>query len=102
MTTNKVAGVVKLFKPSAGREPNAVDFIRGGLIDLLINIPENTDNTELTDGYTLRRCAVDYGVALLTNVKTASLFVHSLSHGWSQRMPIKSWDEYLADSKIAW
>jgi carbamoyl-phosphate synthase large subunit len=78
---------------------DACDYLRAGHVDLLINIPESNDSVELTDGYQMRRCAVDFDVALLTNIKCATLFVSSLA--CVKKLHVKSWDEYLTDSKIA-
>ncbi len=53
-----------LLRPQ-GLQPNAIDVIRRGEVDLLINIPESSDHEEITDGYRMRRCAVDFGVSLV-------------------------------------
>jgi hypothetical protein len=58
--------------------PNCKDYLSSGKIDLVINIPEGGHKSELSDGYVIRRTAVDFGVGLLTNIKTATLFSRAL------------------------
>ena len=60
------------------RPVGAIDVIKAGKIDLVINIPEGSrKDTVISDGYLLRRTTVDFGVSLLTNVKVAKLLVES-------------------------
>mmetsp|Transcript_10926 Transcript_10926/g.15524 ORF Transcript_10926/g.15524 Transcript_10926/m.15524 type:complete len:1494 (+) Transcript_10926:105-4586(+) len=59
--------------------PMADEYLKNGLVDLVINIPEGTKREdEITSGYLMRRTTVDYGVGLITNVKCAALLVDSL------------------------
>ena len=56
----------------------AIEFIKAGKIDLVINVPEGSrKDTVISDGYLLRRTTVDFGVSLITNVKVAKLYVES-------------------------
>ena len=95
---NGIKDVVLLHKSRSGLKPAIVDYLREQKIDLVINVPEGSDRAELTDGYEIRRTAIDFGVSLITNIKCASLFVASIEH--VKQFHIKSWDEYMTDSKI--
>ena len=74
--------------------PDAVDFIKDGKIDLVINIPKNYQNEELTNGYLIRRAAVDYNVMLITNRQIAMRFIEAITKNCMKHMRIKSWQEY--------
>lgn len=89
------AGVpcTKLYKPSARLEPSIVEYLREGKIDLVINVSDYTGPDEVTDGYQIRRTAVDFSVALITNIKLAIQFVHAVSK--VDNFAVKSWKEYL-------
>ena len=88
--------VSMLNKPSTNVEPNVKSYLAEGKIDLVINIRDSkADSGSMTDGYLIRRTAVDFSVCLLTDVKLASLIVaamHRRHHG--HHVPIKAWDEF--------
>ncbi len=76
---------------------SAVDYIRDGKIDMVINIPKSEQVEELTNGYMIRRAAVDHGVPLITNRQIAQRLAEALSRVDLANMDIKSWGEYAAD-----
>ncbi|MFQ5583134.1 MAG: carbamoyl phosphate synthase large subunit, partial [Calditrichia bacterium] len=80
--------------PLERKAPNAVDYIKEGKIDLVINIPKNYQEQELTNDYIIRRVAVDHGVPLITNRQIAMRFAEALSRKAIDRLQISSWDEY--------
>ncbi len=80
--------------PLDDASPDAVDFIKDGKIDLVINIPKNYQNEELTNGYLIRRAAVDYNVMLITNRQIAMRFIEAITKNCEKHMKIKSWQEY--------
>jgi carbamoyl-phosphate synthase large subunit len=80
--------------PLEKKEPNALTYISTGKIDLVINIPKSTEKTELTNGYLIRRAAVDHNVPLLTNPQLAKRFVKSLMAKDEKDLKIKSVEEY--------
>jgi len=80
--------------PLDEKSPNAVDYIKQGKIDLVINIPKNYQNEELTNGYLIRRAAVDYNVMLITNRQIAMRFIESITRGVHDRLDVRSWQEY--------
>ena len=68
--------------------------IADGKVDLVINIPKNFQEEEVTNDYLVRRQAVDFGVPLVTNVKLAKRLVEAFQGKGRQGLRIKSWEEY--------
>ena len=81
--------------PLEKKEPNALSYISGGKIDLVINIPKSTEKTELTNGYLIRRASVDHNVPLITNPQLTKRFVKSLMMKTEKDLKIKSVEEYI-------
>ena len=86
--------VKTLHWPLEEKKPNVIDYIRNGKIDLVINIPKNFQKDELTNGYLIRRAAVDYNVMLITNRQIAMRLVEALTRLKTEDLKIKSWEEY--------
>ena len=63
--------------PDSEEKPNVIDYMRGGKIDLVINIPKNNTQRELQNGYQIRRTAVDFNIPLITNARQASAFIYA-------------------------
>jgi carbamoyl-phosphate synthase large subunit len=84
-----------LYWPLEKKEPNASTYIATGKIDLVINIPKSAEKTELTNGYLIRRAAIDHNVPLLTNPQLAKRFVKSLMTKGVNNLKIKSIEEYV-------
>jgi len=80
--------------PLDKKSPNAVDYIKEGKIDLVINIPKSYQTQELTNGYLIRRTAVDFGVMLITNRQIAMRFVEAICNKSIDDLKIKAADEY--------
>lgn len=76
-------------------EPNVMEYIQNGSIDLVINIPKNYQEEELTNDYMIRRQAVNFGVPLITNIQLAKRFVESIQRKTIADLMIKSWNDYL-------
>lgn len=90
MSLNKPVDIEK----SALQEDNVLKWIHDKRIDLVINIPEGTrQSDEISAGYLMRRAAVDFGTALLTNIKCAALFCDALYR--KKKLPCKSIEEYV-------
>ena len=68
---------------------------RDGKIDLVINIPKNYQEEELTNDYIIRRKAVDFGIPLITDLRLAQRFVEALVAKRLDDLQVKSWDEYV-------
>ncbi len=80
--------------PDEDKKPNVLDYIKNGLIDLVINIPKNLSAGELANDYTIRRSAIDYNIPLITNARLASAFIYSICKHSKETLSIKSWNEY--------
>ena len=99
LEANGMRGVTELPKPSSGASPNAVDFLKEKKLDLVINEPETGDKESTTDGYLIRRAAVDFGVPLITNAKCAvmlSLALEKMGQRGSGFFSIRSMEEYYS------
>ncbi|MBD3156622.1 carbamoyl phosphate synthase large subunit, partial [Candidatus Peregrinibacteria bacterium] len=84
-----------LYKVSKKKKPNILNHLAAKKIDLVIDIPKNYTREEITDGYTIRRTAIDMNVQLITNVQVAKLIVEALQNYKIDDLAIKRWDEYL-------
>ncbi len=80
--------------PDEQKSPNVLDYMKNGLLDLVINIPKNLSAGELANDYTIRRSAIDYNIPLITNARLASAFIYSICKNTKESLPIKSWSEY--------
>ncbi|MEM1165927.1 MAG: carbamoyl-phosphate synthase (glutamine-hydrolyzing) large subunit [Planctomycetota bacterium] len=80
--------------PLDEKSPNTLDAIREGRVDLVINIPKNDQKVELTNGYMIRRAAVDYNVPLFTNRQLAQRFIEAIAARAADDLAVKSWGEY--------
>ncbi len=82
--------------PLEEKTPNTLDFISQRRVDLVINIPKNFREDELTNDYLIRRRAVDFDIPLITNIQLAQRFVEALERkqGVLDSLEIKSWSEY--------
>lgn len=84
-----------LNQPLEGTSPNVIEYLESGEIDLVINVPRSFERRDLTNGYLIRRKAVDFGVSLLTNVQAASLFAEAITDLQGvEALEIKPWREY--------
>jgi carbamoyl-phosphate synthase large subunit len=86
---------VRLYKIQERRKPSLLDYIVPSRLDLIINIPLGYDRRELTDGYIIRRRAIDFGIPLITNVQLAELFVKSIATRGSEALGIEPYDAYV-------
>lgn len=80
--------------PDEEGEYNVKEMIANKQFDLIINIPKNTTRRELTNGYHIRRSAIDFNIPLLTNARLASAFITAFCTMEVKDIQIKSWDEY--------
>jgi carbamoyl-phosphate synthase large subunit len=88
--------VQRLYWPLENKKPNTVDYIKGGLIDMVINIPKSYQKDELTNGYHVRRAAADFGVMLITNRQMVMRVAEALSaYPNLDDLEIKHWQEYV-------
>ena len=80
--------------PDEGGEHNIQEMITHNKFDLIINIPKDVTRRELTNGYIIRRTAVDFNVPLITNARLASAFITAFCMLDVEQLKIKSWQEY--------
>ena len=80
--------------PSEEGSPQALDLLRDKTIEFVVNIPKNLSQRELTNGYKIRRAAIDYNISLITNARLASAFINAFCNLSPDDISIKSWDEY--------
>lgn len=85
---------IELNWPLEQATPNVLDVIRERRVDLVINIPKNYQKEELTNGYLIRRTAVDFNVMLITNRQIAMRLFEALSRNSQLDLKIKHWGEY--------
>ena len=84
----------RLHWPDEDLKPNVLDYIRNKQFDLVVNIPKNLTQGELSNDYTIRRSAIDYNIPLITNARLASAFIYAFSRIDPEEISIKSWNEY--------
>ena len=73
---------------------NVMDMIHDHKFDLIVNIPKNHSKRELTNGYKIRRGAIDHNIPLITNARLASAFIEAFCERQLDSLQIKSWQEY--------
>ena len=76
-------------------DSSALSVIRRGTVDLVINIPREFDEHGRPDGYLIRRCAVDCGVPLITDLQLARAVIEALRRTSIDRLSARSWREFL-------
>jgi len=95
-----INSVQTLYKPHVKREPNVKSYLLQRKIDLVINVPSNMDSQNVTDGFEIRRTAIDSGVMLLTDIRLALLLAESMHYKWTREAQgkvfwgIEAWQSY--------
>ena len=85
----------RVYWPSEmGQQPQALALLKERKIDMVVNIPKNLTVHELTNGYHIRRAAIDLNIPLLTNSRLACAFIQAFCSTKLENIDIKSWDEY--------
>ncbi|MCQ2214595.1 MAG: carbamoyl-phosphate synthase (glutamine-hydrolyzing) large subunit [Bacteroidales bacterium] len=80
--------------PDENGENNVMDMIANHKFDLIVNVPKNQTKRELTNGYKIRRGAIDHNIPLMTNVRLAKAFINAFTSVKLEDIKIKSWQEY--------
>lgn len=83
-----------LHKIRTGKKPNILEALTEKKIDLVINTTKNFSHEEITDGYLIRRKAIDYNIPLITNLQVAEIIVQALQLYKLDDLKIKEWSEY--------
>ena len=81
--------------PNESEKPNTIEYIKEGLVDLVVNIPKNYQPAEMTNSYLIRRTAIDHNIPLITNRQIAKRLAETLNSKSLKNLKIKSWSEYL-------
>ena len=84
----------QVYWPSEEMQPQALEMIQKKQIDMVINIPKNLTSGELSNGYKIRRGAIDNNIPLITNARLAAAFINAFTTIDIDDIKIKSWDEY--------
>ena len=94
LTENGIQNTHVLWPSEEGDEPKALDLLHNHTIDMVVNIPKNLTSSELTNGYKIRRAAIDLNVPLITNARLASAFIYAFCTTKLEDIGIKAWSEY--------
>ncbi|MDE7388463.1 MAG: carbamoyl-phosphate synthase large subunit, partial [Muribaculaceae bacterium] len=86
---------IRVYWPSQpDMQPQALDLLHSKQIDMVVNVPKNLTPTELSNGYKIRRAAIDLNVPLITNARLAGAFINAFTSMSLDDIEIRSWDEY--------
>ena len=91
---NGVPSTLVYWPSEEGKEPQALRMLHEKKIDMVVNIPRDLSAGELTNGYKIRRAAIDLNIPLITNARLASAFIHAFCTLTMDDIKIKSWQEY--------
>ena len=94
LTENGIQNTLVLWPSEEGDEPKALDLLHDHTIDMVVNIPKNLTSSELSNGYKIRRAAIDLNVPLITNARLASAFIYAFCTTKLEDIDIKAWGEY--------
>lgn len=94
LTENGVENTMVYWPSDADKHPQALDMLHNHEIDLVVNIPKDLTVSELSNGYKIRRAAIDLNVPLITNSRLASAFINAFCRVKIEDIDIKAWGEY--------
>ena len=83
-----------VFWPNEEGSPQALDLLHSKEIDFVVNVPKSQSGSEVTNGYKIRRSAVDLNIPLITNARLASAFIYAFCTLSVDELDIKCWQEY--------
>lgn len=84
----------RVYWPDQEGQPQVLDLLHERKIDLVVNVPRNHSDAELTNGYKVRRTAIDLNIPLITNARLASAFIYAFCSVKPEDIEIKSWSEF--------
>ena len=93
LTENGIENTL-VYWPSEEGQPQALDMLHNKEIDMVVNVPKNLSSGELTNGYKIRRAAIDLNIPLITNARLASAFIYAFCTQKFEDLDIKCWQEY--------
>ena len=94
LTENGIANTTVYWPTDEGMEPKVLDVLRDKKIDMVVSIPKDLTPRELTNGYSIRRAAIDLNIPLITNTRLASAFITAFTTMRVEDIEIKAWSEY--------
>ena len=94
LTENGIENTLVYWPSEEGQQPQALDMLREHKIDMVVNIPKDLTVSELSNGYKIRRAAIDLNVPLITNSRLASAFINAFCTLSIDDIDIKAWGEY--------
>lgn len=94
LTENGIENTLVYWPSEEGKHPQALDMLHEHKIDMVVNIPKNLTVSELSNGYKIRRAAIDLNVPLITNSRLASAFINAFCSLSLDEIDIKAWDEF--------
>ncbi len=98
LTTQGIDNTLVYWPSDAAHTPQALALLHSHAIDLVVNIPKDLTSHELTNGYKIRRAAIDLNIPLITNARLASEFITAFCNMTLDDIDIKAWDEYTNNS----
>jgi len=84
----------QVFWPDEDKQPNTLDLIKNRKVEMVINIPKDNTTREISNGYNIRRNAIDFNIPLITNARVASAFIYAICKLDMDDISIKAWNEY--------
>ncbi len=94
LSENGIENTLVYWPSEVGCKPQALDMLHNHEIDMVVNIPKDLTAGELSNGYKIRRAAIDLNVPLITNSRLASAFIHAFCNLSLDYIDIKAWGEY--------
>ena len=94
LTASGVPNTLVHWPSEPDKQPQALDLLHRKEIDLVVNIPKDLTPRELSNGYKIRRAAIDLNIPLVTNARLAAAFISAFCTVDVDSIPIKSWDEF--------
>ncbi len=94
LTENGLENTMVYWPSEEDKKPQALDLLRAKEIDMVVNIPKDLTPRELTNGYKIRRSAIDLNIPLITNSRLASAFINAFCTIRLDDIDIKAWAEY--------
>lgn len=94
LNENGIPAICVHWPSEPDKQPQALELLHNKEVDLVVNIPKNLSSAELTNGYKIRRAAIDLNIPLLTNARLASAFINAFTSVPLDEVEIKPWQAY--------
>ena len=94
LSENGIENTLVYWPSEEGKHPQALEMLHNKQIDMVVNIPKDLTPDELSNGYKIRRAAIDLNIPLITNSRLASAFISTFCSLTPDDLDIKAWGEY--------